>query len=114
MSKTIFCDIDGTLLNHVGALHKINYQQQVLPGVLDKIDEWVRKSYRIILTTARPESMRSLTEFQLRDLGVTYHDLIMNLPTGPRYVINDNYANGDVRAFGIPVTRNEGLEKVDI
>lgn len=112
--KTIFCDIDGTILKHVGALSKIGYDQEVLPGVLEKFDEWQRRSYRIIITTARPESMRSLTENQLKNIGIAYHQLVMDLPTGPRYVINDNYPNGEIRAFGVPVVRNEGLEKVDI
>lgn len=112
--KTIFCDIDGTILAHAGTLSKIGENQEVLPGVVDKFDEWQRKSYRLIITTARPESMRELTEIQLENAGIAYHQLVMDLPTGPRYVINDSYNNGDIRAFGIPVIRDEGLTNVNI
>lgn len=68
--KTIFCDIDGTLLSHQGTLSCISEEQKVLPGVHEKFDEWSFKNYTIILTTARPESMREMTIKQLLVLSV--------------------------------------------
>lgn len=51
--KTIFLDIDGTLLKHHGSLSLCGIMPPVLlDGVHDKLDEWDKKGYRIILITA--------------------------------------------------------------
>lgn len=114
--KTVFCDIDGTLVPHTGDITE-NYRgpPPPLPGVLDAIRAWDRANYRIILTTGRKESTRSATEEQLRSAGIVYDDLIMGLPNGDRIVINDRKTKG-VRntAYAINVVRNKGLEKVDL
>lgn len=59
--KTIFCDIDGTLLKHHGdgCLYKaMKNPPELLPNVIETIDRWKYNEYRVILTTGRPESMR--------------------------------------------------------
>lgn len=112
--KTIFCDIDGTILKHKGTISHINYEQELLPGVIEKFDEWTHNNYHIVLTTARPESYRSLTENQLREFGIGFHQLVMNLPTGPRYVLNDIKPDGTQTAFGINLVRDGGLGQVQI
>ena len=43
----------------------------------------------IIMTTARPESSRKITEEQLERVGLKYDKLIMGLPHAKRIVIND-------------------------
>ena len=60
---TIFCDIDGTLWNHVGGVvEQVNVENHfLLPNTKEAIDKWDRLGYRIILTTGRKESMRKLT-----------------------------------------------------
>ena len=95
--KTIFCDIDGTLIrhpNHDGKerLHDIpkpNHKAEALPGTLTKLWEWEGNGYKIILTTGRKESMRSTTEKQLKEIGIFWDHLIMGLGSGQRYLIND-------------------------
>ena len=51
---TIFCDIDGTLVTHskptVAQLPE--HELVLLEGTLDKLLEWDKLGYRIILTTA--------------------------------------------------------------
>jgi hypothetical protein len=114
--KTVFCDVDGTLVNHTGDITK-NFSDMSgpLPGVLDSLRAWDRANYRIILTTGRKESTRPATEAQLKAFGIVYDDLIMGLPNGDRVVINDRKTNG-VRntAYAVNVVRNKGLEKVDL
>ena len=113
--KTIFCDIDGTLLHHSGNILENLSQQPILSNVPETIRQWDKLNYTIILTTGRKESTRSLTERQLQDAGIIYHQLIMNLPNGPRVVINDKKENGlENTAYAINVIRNEGLEYVDL
>lgn len=114
--KTVFCDIDGTLVTHTGDIAR-NFSDMSgpLPGVLDALRAWDRANYRIILTTGRKESTRPATESQLKAFGIVYDDLIMGLPNGDRVVINDRKTNG-VRntAYAVNVVRNKGLEKVDL
>jgi mannose-6-phosphate isomerase-like protein (cupin superfamily) len=114
--KTVFCDIDGTLLEHTGSIQEnVGDYPTVLPGAIDAIRAWDRLNYRIILTTGRKESTRQLTELQLAECGIHYDQLIMGLPNGDRVLINDKKPNG-VRntAYALNLVRNEGLEHVDL
>jgi hypothetical protein len=110
---TIFCDIDGCLVEHTGDMTKqMESSPALLPGVKEKLVEWERAGYKIILTTGRRESLRGVTEAMLVRLGVFFDQLIMGLPRGPRLVINDFKPN-DLRATALawcPV-RNRGLKE---
>ena len=118
-TKTIFCDIDGTLvrfpddINDFKDIPKGKKSLEVLPGAIDKLWDWETNGYRIILTTGRKESMRSITEKLLSDAGIFYDQLIMGLGPGKRYLIND-INNGFNTAFAINVERNKGLESIDL
>ena len=113
--KTIFIDIDGTLLEHPGELSDIyTANQEKLPGVTEKLDKWNFDEEYIIIVTARPESLRNVTIRQLEERGIFYHQLIMGLPHCTRYVINDAKPSKAKTAFGITVPRNEGLINVEL
>ena len=58
--KTIFCDIDGTLIKHLGPSTEQcnNDNNELLPNTLDAINLWDKLGYNIILTTGRKESLR--------------------------------------------------------
>jgi hypothetical protein len=114
--KTIFCDIDGTLFHHSGDLHK---QTMLKPGLLDgvkeKIVEWDRKGYNIILTTGRKESCRKVTEEQLAHAGIFYDQLVMGLGGGCRVLINDLKPNSETpTAVAINLERNKGVKNVEV
>ena len=88
--KTIFLDIDGTILKHHGNLHNIcTKDAKILDGVVETLNYWDIHGYNIILTTGRKESVRKFTEDQLRNLGIFYDQLIMGIGGGTRYIIND-------------------------
>jgi hypothetical protein len=114
--KTIFLDIDGTILKHMGSLSNILTQkkQNILEGVLTKLNEWESKRYNIILTTGRKESMRKFTEDQLTQLGIFWDQLIMGLGGGPRIIINDKKPDGTETCRAINLDRNKGLNDVEI
>ena len=114
--KTIICDIDGTLVKHSKPSTVANtvYRMELLPGTLAKLEEWEAKGYRIILLTGRKESMRRVTEKQLRDVGIFYDQLIMGVGGGVRYIVNDIKPNGSESAFAINVERNKGIENINI
>jgi hypothetical protein len=113
--KTIFCDIDGTIFWHHDDLYSIvTFVPKLLPGVINKILEWRQKDYYIVLTTARPEGCRSITQKQLDRHGIFYDQLIMGLPVGPRVIINDKKPDGMITADSVCVDRNIGLESVEV
>jgi len=114
--KTIICDIDGTLVKHnkPSIIATNLYIPSLLEGTLDKINEWERNGYNIILLTGRKESMRKVTENQLTQLGIYYDQLIMGVGGGPRYLINDYKPDGTESAFAINVERNKGIKNINI
>jgi ribonucleotide monophosphatase NagD (HAD superfamily) len=114
--KTIICDIDGTLIKHgmPNETSMDSYIPQLLEGTLDKLNEWERKGYKILLLTGRKESMRKVTEKQLSQLGIYYDQLIMGVGGGPRYLINDYKPDGTEAAFAINVKRNIGIKDINI
>lgn len=114
---TIFCDIDGTLVIHeppnVNSYH--NHSMTLLPGTIEKLIEWDRLGYRIILTTGRKESMRKQTEEQLSKCGIFYDQLIMGIGGGKRYIINDRKPSGEKDyAYAINLKRNQGIKDVEL
>ena len=75
LPKTIFVDIDGTIIKHHGGLEnslnellKPDYKPELLENVQERIWEWDGKDYTVILTTGRKESSRRITEKQLEEL----------------------------------------------
>ena len=88
---TLFVDIDGTLVNNSG-----EYFEPIW-GTTAKIKENVEiinKLYEsgkvnIILTTSRKEDYKEITEMQLLNENIKYHQIIYGLYHGKRIVIND-------------------------
>jgi len=114
--KTIICDIDGTLVLHnkPSDTAKKSTELVLLEGTLDKLNEWERNGYNIILLTGRKESMRQVTINQLSQLGIYYDQLIMGVGGGPRHLINDYKPDGTEAAFAINVERNKGINNINI
>ena len=114
--KTIFCDIDGTLVKHAHRFSDLKDTEPILlPGVREKFNQWDSQGHKIILCTARKESAREMTESHLRMLGLCWDILIMGVTSGQRVLINDklNVAHPD-RAIGINVITNEGFENIEL
>jgi hypothetical protein len=116
MMKTIFCDIDGTLLYHHGSLDAIAHHPEpiVLDGVVEKMRLWYNLGCRIIVVTARPSSMEALTRFQLEKVGIPFHVLLMDCTHGERVVINDEKPTGEPSARAVVVKRDKGFKDVNL
>jgi len=114
--KTVFCDIDGTLVKHAPPHISSQecYEMEVLKGTLEKLLDWDKKGYNIILTTGRKESLRRVTELQLSKVGIFYDQLIMGIGGGHRILINDCKDSGDEYATAINVKRNTGIKDIEI
>ena len=113
--KTIFCDLDGTVFQHVHRYSKIKDKIPILnEGVLEKFDLWDSIGHRIILMTARKESAREITEKHLNALGIPYDALIMGVTSGKRMLINDKLTEAaESRAVGIDVVTDAGFNSVN-
>jgi hypothetical protein len=115
--KTIFCDIDGTLVKHQppSETSRPSNNIELLDGTLEKLMEWDKLGYRIILTTGRKESIRLITEKQLSDCGIFYDQLIMGIGGGKRILINDRKTNNkEDYAIAINLVRNKGISEVEL
>ena len=114
--KTIFLDIDGTILRHYGSQEIQAFDKpEVLPGVYAKLHAWEKAGHHIILTTARKSGLRKVTEKQLIEARIIYDELIMGISSGVRVVINDAKTDSnEPTAMAITVPKNEGIEHIDI
>ena len=114
--KTIFCDIDGTLLKHFGNIKdNIHNEPVILENVLNTIHQWEKLNYKIILTTGRKECIRKITEEQLLKMGIIYDTLIMGITNGDRVLINDKKTNGvNNTAYAINLVRNQGMKNLNL
>ena len=114
--KTIFIDIDGTIFYHYGTQKdQIVRTPMVLSGVHDALHKWEKAGHHIVLTTARKEGSRKLTEIQLEQAGIVYDQLVMGITGGVRVLINDLKKDSEhPTAIGLCVPKNEGLDSIDI
>ena len=116
-SKTIFCDLDGTLVKHSNPIDAQNsdLELEVLPGTHDKLREWDSKGYHIIITTGRKVSAREATIKQMQRAGISYDQLVMGFGGANRYIINDRKPNSDEdTTFAINIERNKGIKDVEL
>ena len=109
--KTIFSDIDGTLIEQVSFEELDPNVVNVLPGVKEKMNEWYNAGHYIVLTTARPENLREVTIHQMAIAGIRYHQLVMGIGREERILINNNSSKDEERnrALAVPVKRDAGF-----
>ncbi len=114
--KTIFTDIDGTLVHQVKFEELDPFLSVALPGVVEKMTQWFKEGHHIVLTTARPEELRDDTIQEMDLLGIPFHQLVMGIGRAERILINNNSERNpnEVRAKGIAVPKNGGFENVNI
>jgi hypothetical protein len=116
--KTYLVDLDGTIIkfkgNHIGDIALS--EMELNPGVFERMAKWIEEDSCVIITTARPDSMRKVTEEGLAKLGITYHHIIFGIGTGPRICINDakiRYPDM-VTAQAYMIPRDSGFEDLDV
>ena len=113
--KSYFIDIDGTIFPHMTGnqlndVYKTEHISGILPGVVDYWNNIIMPEDIVVFTTARPQKYRQYTERNLKFHGLRYNHLLMDLGTGSRTLINDISPEQSVKAIGINVPRNGGLE----
>ena len=112
---TIFCDIDGTLLEHED-VPSYTRLPILLDGSRDKLNQWVDDGYFVVLCTARSAHEEDVLRGALDKLGLRYHRLICGLPSGPRILINDRKPSAifTQQAHSFEIARNQGIERVHL
>ena len=113
-SGTIFCDLDGTIIVHEDS--PTNLGIKILEGAYKIIKNWKDQNYYIILTTARNSINREYLESELSKHNIIYDELIMNLSSGTRILINDRKPSDFLKpsAIAYEVERNIGIKNIDI
>jgi len=111
---TFFVDIDGTLLYLPKHVPYDASDTQILPGSIEKLQEWKKKGHRIILTTGRETARREKLIKQLSDLKIPYDELITGTNSGTRILINDKkpYCPFHKMAVAVQLQRNQGIQNV--
>ena len=123
MNKTWFIDIDGTLVKHLENKEiDEGTEEELLPYTLEFLEGIEKRGDYIILTTARLEEHRQVTEKMLEEFGIKYDQIIFGIGSRERIVINDikpmNAFDGGERdrplptAYAINMNRNEGFSRI--
>jgi Trk K+ transport system NAD-binding subunit len=109
--KTIFSDIDGTLVHQVLFENIDPFTSVALPGVVETMTKWFKEGHHIVLTTARPEELRHITIQEMDLLGIPFHQLVMGIGRAERILINNksNKNPKEKRATAVEVEKNVGF-----
>jgi hypothetical protein len=111
-NPTYFVDIDGTLVVYRKFDELRSTPPVPIQSVINKINEEYDSGAHIVITSARPVEFLEFTEQELNSIGIKYHQIILGIGRGTRYVINDKdpeFPDID-RAVGINLIRNKGIE----
>lgn len=113
MGKTYFIDVDGTIVPYLtyeqlDEMLNDTKTEQLLPGVKELWNTF-QPDDRIIITTARYERHRQFTEAIFKENNLIYSVLLMDLPNGPRILINDTPDILYKKAIAVNVQRNAGF-----
>lgn len=112
---TVFCDIDGVVVTHED-VPSYDTGLRVLPGSIEKLQAWIDQGYMVVLMTARDPSFEDALRRSLATAGIPYHRLMMGLPSGPRFLINDRKPSAVLtsQAQAFEVERNQGIGHLHI
>tara|TARA_Y100000768_G_scaffold89294_1_gene64224 strand:+ start:4854 stop:5921 length:1068 start_codon:yes stop_codon:yes gene_type:complete len=105
---TVFCDIDGVLLENGSKFGKKKWKTQPLENNIKLLAEYQRKSkLYLIITTSRPQSEKSYISKILARYNLIPDQYVMGLPHSKRYLINDfTQSNPYPSAISINITRD--------
>lgn len=109
LPKTWLIDLDGTILKHNG--YKEN-EEKLLPGVKDFWKNQIHKKDTVIIITARSKDLKNETCLFLQENGLSYNQIIFDIPVGERILINDRKDSGLKTAYAVNLNRNRGLQDI--
>ena len=86
--KTVFVDLDGTLIRHEPNPNYEVGEQTVLPQTVEIMRKLKYAGYYIVITTGRKQQEYVIKQMLSR-LQIPFDRLVSDLPSGPRILIND-------------------------
>lgn len=109
LSHTWIIDLDGTIFEHNGYLRG---EDILLPGVKEF---WLNIPANdfILILTARSKKFYNPTIESLEKFNLRYNQIMFDLPTGERILINDVKPSGLNTAIAINLQRNNGLNNLN-
>jgi len=112
--KTLFIDIDGTLVLNSGEYSKTKWGET---KYIKKNVDWLNNIYntgtvQIILTTARKSKYKNETIKQLKKYNIPYDNIIYDLYHSKRFLIND-YANTNPFPSAISINLLRNNDNID-
>jgi hypothetical protein len=112
---SIFCDFDGVVVEHED-VPDFTRPLRVLPGSIERLQDWINQGYFIVITTARDAALEPAMRASLAAAQIPYHHLVMGLPSGPRFLINDRKPSALLvpQAQALEVERNQGIDHLAI
>jgi len=112
---TVFCDIDGVLLENGSKFGKKKWKTGPLENNIKLLAEYQKKAkLYLIITTSRPESEKPYISMMLKKFNLIPDQYVMGLPHTKRYLINDfTESNPYPSAISINISRNsDNLENL--
>ena len=125
LNKTWFIDIDGTIVYHMSnkeldeAIRTMGDESHWLEKTIDdslKFMSSIPSEDTVVLTTARDTRHKQPTIKMLEHFGIRYDEIMFDLRSGPRYLINDIKPVGTAgnskplnTAHAINVERDKGI-----
>jgi hypothetical protein len=108
---TLCFDIDGTLCDTPGT----NYAAAIaIPGAVAGVNRLYDTGNRIVLFSARGAmsgvDWRDLTERQLREWGVRYHELLLGKPPADVYIDDRAISASDWKTSGYRIAASLGAD----
>lgn len=111
---TVFCDIDGTIFKYRKFETYLSSDPEPISSVIDQLRKMYNEGHCIVLTSARPEYLRYHTTVELNKCNVPYHQIVLGLQRGTRFLVNDKEDPKVERAIGINIERDQGFTEKDI
>ena len=125
LNKTWFIDIDGTIVNHMSnqeldqVIKSMRDKSHLSEKLIDKSLKFINSipaNDTIVLTTARDKKHKKHTLKMLKYFKVRYDEIMFDLRSGIRYLINDIKPPGTAgnilplnTAYAINVERDKGI-----
>lgn len=110
LAHTWILDLDGTIVRHNG--YKDDGKDTLMPAAKVLLSQIPEKDC-IIFLTARTEEFRDITEAFLHQQNIRYDEVIFNVPSGERILLNDDKPSGKCMCRAISFPRN-GLPMIQV